>query len=109
MEHLPSRLRIFLYRGDNLMNRDRLLTFTSVLLMVLFAFHLTEDIVHGWEPGNINNLIGFTIIAVVYLYGTVVIQNHIVRYIINVLGGILAFGASFLHMSSPHFGEIART
>ena len=62
------------------------------------TFHLTDDIVRGFEPGGLKNIIG-VLIMVVWLYGTLVLAERRSGYIIILLGSIL--GSSSLH---PHEG-----
>ena len=45
------------------MKQNTLLTIASVLSILLFLLHLADDIVHGFEPGGLENLIGGTIWA----------------------------------------------
>jgi len=46
------------------MKHNITLTITSLLSIILVAFHLTDDIVRGIEPGRIASLIGILILAV---------------------------------------------
>ena len=92
------------------MKNSRLLTITSLLLILLFTFHLTDDIVHGFEPGGLNNLIGGTAILVVLLFGTLVLTERLAGYIITLLGGLLAFGVAGIHMNGAGVGgEFAKS
>ncbi len=76
----------------------------------MFTFHLTDDIVHGFEPGGLNNLIGGTAIIVVLLFGTLVLTERLAGYIITLLGGILAFGVAVIHMKGAGVGgEFAKS
>ena len=50
-----------------------MLTITSLLLVLLLTFHMSGDIVYGWEPGGVANLVGTVLISVVWLYGTLVL------------------------------------
>ena len=91
------------------MNRDRLLMILSLVLVLLFIFHLTDDIVHGYEPGGLSNLIGGVAILVVVLYGAILLNNRLSGYIIMLLGGLIAMAAPVLHMKGAGVGEIARS
>jgi len=75
-----------------------MLTVTSLLSILLLTFHLTDDIVRGFEPGGLNNLIGGVLILVVWLYGTLVLAQRRSGYIILVLGGLLSLSVPILHM-----------
>ena len=39
------------------------LTITSLLSILFMAFHLTDDIVRGMEPGGVSTLVGVLILA----------------------------------------------
>jgi hypothetical protein len=86
------------------MKHSVMLTITSLLSILLFTFHLTDDIVHGWEPGGLNNLIGGSLIMVVWLYGTLVLAERRSGYVIMLLGSLLAFGVAVLHMKGKGVG-----
>jgi hypothetical protein len=47
------------------MKPNAMLTIASLLSILFFTFHLTDDIVRGFEPGGLNNLIGGVLILVV--------------------------------------------
>ena len=73
-----------------------MLTISSLLSIVFFSFHLTDDIVRGFERGVIYNLTALPIF-VVWLYGTLVLAGRRSGYIIVLLGALLSFGVPFLH------------
>jgi hypothetical protein len=81
-----------------------MLTIASLLSVLLFSFHLTDDIVRGWEPGGLNNLIGGSIIMVVWLYGALVLAERRSGYVIIILGSLLSFGVPILHMKGKGVG-----
>ena len=54
--------------GEYRMKHNPLLTITSLLSLLLFTFHMSEDVVRGMEPGGLSNLIGGVLISVVWLY-----------------------------------------
>jgi hypothetical protein len=91
------------------MNRDRLLMILSLVLILLFMFHLTDDIVHGYEPGGLGDLIGGVAILVVYLYGAIMLNNRLSGYIIMLLGALVSMSAPVLHMKGAGVGDIARS
>src|ERR1044071_9412722 len=72
------------------LKRNALLTITSLFSILLFTFHLTDDIVRGWEPGGLNNLIGGVLIMVVWLCATLVLAQRRSGYIVLLLGGLLS-------------------
>jgi len=81
-----------------------MLTITSLLSVLLFTFHLTDDIVRGIEPGGLSNLIGGSLIMVVWLYGALVLAERRSGYVIMLLGSLLAFGVPVLHMKGKGVG-----
>ncbi|HWT02029.1 MAG TPA: hypothetical protein VN256_17400 [Pyrinomonadaceae bacterium] len=79
------------------MKRSVMLTITSLLSILFFTFHMSDDIVRGFEPGGLKNISGVLII-VVWLYGTLVLAERRSGYIIILLGSILGSGVPVLHM-----------
>ena len=79
------------------MNRSVLLTVTSLLSILLMTFHLSDDIVRGFEPGGVRNVTG-VLMLVVWLYGTTVLAGRRSGYIIILLGSILGSGVPVVHM-----------
>jgi hypothetical protein len=74
-----------------------MLTITSLLSILFFTFHLSDDIVRGMEPGGVKNISG-VLIMVVWLYGTLVLAERRSGYIIILLGSILGSGVPVAHM-----------
>ena len=79
------------------MNQTVMLTFTSLLSILLFTFHISEDIVRGMEPGGFKNISG-VVIVVVWLYGTLVLAGRRSGYIITLLGSLLGFVVLLAHL-----------
>jgi hypothetical protein len=79
------------------MNRTTMLTITSLLSILLMTFHLSDDIVRGFEPGGVKNVIG-VLMMVVWLYGTLVLAERRSGYIIILLFSILGSGVPVVHM-----------
>lgn len=79
------------------MKPNVLLTIASLLSILLFTFHLSDDIVRGIEPGGIKNVTG-VLMMVVWLYGTLVLAGRRSGYIIMLLGAILGSGVPVVHM-----------
>jgi hypothetical protein len=73
------------------------LTITSLLSVLLMAFHLTDDIVRGMEPGGVSTLVG-VLILVVWLYGTLVLAERRSGYVIILLMSMLGSGVPVIHM-----------
>lgn len=92
------------------MNGNLLLTISSLLSILFFIFHISDDIVRGFEKGDLSNLPAVPI-AVVWLYGTLVLAGRRSGYIIVLLGAILAAGIPVLHARGAGMagGRIANT
>jgi len=86
------------------MKHSVMLTITSLLSILFFTFHLTDDIVRGIEPGGISNLIGGGLISVVWLYGTLVLAERRSGYVIILLGALLSLAVPVLHMKGRGVG-----
>ena len=67
------------------MKNSIMLTITSLLLLLFLTFHLAGDIVYGYEPGGLANLIMVVPFSVVWLYGTLVLAERRSGYIIMLL------------------------
>lgn len=79
------------------MKRSVMLTITSLLSILLMTFHLSEDVVRGFEPGGLKNING-VIILVVWLFATLVLAGRRSGYIIILLGSILGTLVPIAHM-----------
>lgn len=79
------------------MKRNVILTITSLLSILLLTFHLSDDIVRGFEPGGPRNISG-VLMLVVWLYGTTALAGRRSGYIIILLGSILGSGVPIIHM-----------
>ena len=89
------------------MKRHLLLISASTFSILLCTFHLTDDIVHGWEPGTLPNLYALPIF-VAWLYGTLLLRNRRSGYIILLLGSLISLGIPFIHMSGRGIGTASR-
>ena len=76
------------------------LTITSLLSVVLFAFHWVDEVSRGMEAGTLSAL-GGVVILVVWLSGTLVLGDRRSGYVITLIGGILGLGVLILHMTGP--------
>jgi hypothetical protein len=92
------------------MKRSVMLTITSLLSILLMTFHLSDDIVRGFEPGGVKNISG-VLMLVVWLYGTLVLAERRSGYIIILLGSILGSGVPVIHMTGAGLvgGRIANS
>lgn len=89
------------------MKPNVLLTSASVLSILLCTFHLTDDIVHGWEPGTLRNLYALPIF-VVWLYGTLLLRKAPSGYFIMLLGSLVSLAIPVIHMSGRGIGIASR-
>ena len=78
------------------MKNNLTLTITSLLSILLLTFHLTDDIVRGFEKGGLMNLTAVPI-CVLWLYATLVLAGRRSGYIIILLASLLALGVPYLH------------
>ena len=72
------------------------LTITSLLSILLLTFHLSDDIVRGFEKGGLMNLTAVPI-CVLWLYATLMLARRRSGFIIILLGSLLAMGIPILH------------
>jgi hypothetical protein len=80
------------------MTHNVTLKITSLLSVLLFAFHWADEISRGMEVGTLSAF-GGVVILVVWLSGTLVLGDRRSGYIISLIGGILGLGVLVLHMS----------
>src|SRR6185369_11035432 len=78
-------------------NESVVLTVTSLISILLATFHLSDDIVRGFEPGGFRHVSGM-LIFVVWLYGTLVLAGRRSGYIILLLGSLLGSVMPLAHM-----------
>lgn len=83
--------------GPDTKYQNLLLTITSLLSILFTTFHVTDDVVRGFEPGgfkNIQTILTFS----VWLYGTLALSGRRSGYIIMLLGALLGCLVSVAHM-----------
>lgn|SRR5574341_227570 len=92
------------------MKHNLTLTISSLLSLLFFTFHLTDDIVRGFEKGGVSNLTAVPIF-VVWLYGTLALAGRRSGYVIILLGSLLSLAALVLHTRGTGLvgGRIANT
>ncbi len=73
------------------------LTITSLLSILLFTFHVSDDVARGFEPGGLKNVFGILILAV-WLYGTLALAGRRLGYVIMFLGSLLGSFVPVVHM-----------
>ena len=86
------------------MKHSVMLTIASLLSILFFTLHLADDIVRGFEPGGLSNLIGGVLISVVWLYAALVLAERRSGYIILFLGSLLALAVPVVHMRGKGVG-----
>jgi len=90
------------------MKPNAILTISSLLLILFLTFHIADDIVFGYEPGGLSNLVWTVLITVVWLYGTLVLAERRSGYIIIFLGSLLAMFVPYIHMKGKGVGAASR-
>jgi hypothetical protein len=90
------------------MKHNVTLTITSLLSLLFLTLHLTDDIVRGFEPGGLSNLIMTVLISVVWLYGTLVLAGRRSGYIIIIILSLLSLGVPVIHMKGKGVGVTSR-
>lgn len=78
------------------MNRHRMLIVTALLSNLLLQLHLADDILIS-GPRGLTNLTGIAVFLV-YLIGTLLLDERRSGYLIMFFGGIIAAGMPVLHM-----------
>jgi len=86
------------------MKNSVMLTITSLLLLLFLTFHLADDIVRGFEPGGLSNLVVTVLISVVWLYGTLVLAERRSGYIIMLLLSLFSLVVPYVHMKGKGVG-----
>ncbi len=77
------------------MKHNVMVTIASLLSILFMTFHMTYDL---RQAQSAFSNIATTAILVTWLYGTLVLAERRSRYVIILLGSILATGGSLVHM-----------
>lgn len=85
------------------MKPSGMLTVASLVSIVLLSLHIAEDIVLGFAPGGLTNLLGIAVL-VVYLCGALLLSGRRTGLIIMLLGSIIAAGMPVIHMTGAGVG-----
>ena len=85
------------------MSENTQLTTASLLSLLLFSLHVADDIVRGFEPGDLSN-IGALPIFLVWLYATLMLAERRVGYIIILLASLMGSAVPVLHMMGNGIG-----
>ena len=89
------------------MKHNVMLTITSLLSILFLTFHLTDDIIRGFEKGGVSNLTAVPIL-VVWLYATLVLAERRSGYVIILLGSLLGSGMPVIHFMGKGVGLASR-
>ena len=92
------------------MRHNRTLVMTSLLSIFLVLFHVSEDIVRGFEPGGFKHI--QTILTMsLWTYGTVALSGRRSGYVLMLLGALLGSLVAVAHMRGPGLvgGRIANS
>ena len=81
------------------MKQSVLLAITSMITLLFLTLHLADDIVRGFEKGVPSNLLAVPI-AVIWLYGTLVLAERRSGYVIVFLGSLLGAYVPYLHFKA---------
>jgi len=90
------------------MKDNVMLTISCLLSIILTTFHITSDIVLGFETAR-PSILNIAPILVVYLYAALVLAGLRSGYIIILLFSILGLYIPYLHMGGKHIGEVAKS
>ena len=82
---------------------DRLLAVMAVLAALLASFHFADDIVRGFERGQLWNFNGIFVLGA-WLAGPLMLARRRSGYIIVLLLSILGLGIPYLHMRGRGVG-----
>jgi amino acid transporter len=80
-----------------------ILVVTSLLSIFFMMLHLADDIVRGFEPGDLSNYTG-VLILVVWLYATLVLAERRSGYVILLIASLLGSFVPVLHMKGAGLG-----
>ena len=90
------------------MKESVMLTIASLVTLLLLLCHMAGDIVYGYEPGGLANLLVVVPVAGVWLYGTLMLSERRSGYIIMLLGSLIAMFVPYVHMRGKGVGLASR-
>jgi len=91
------------------MKTNVLLAIASLLSILFFTFHLSDDIVRGIEKGGVGNLSALPTLGL-WLYAALVLGERRLKYIIILLASLLSLLMPIAHMTLGHgLARIAKT
>ena len=97
-------------QGEYQMKHDVMLIITSLLSILFFSIHHTDDVLRGRAPGGLSNLVP-VLILVVWLYATLVLAGRRAGYVVILVLSLLASAIPVLHMRGSGLlgGDIANS
>jgi len=85
------------------MKHHVMLTITSLLSILLLTFHLADDIIRGYSPGGVANMVAMAVL-VVWLYAALMLPERRSGYVISLLFSLFASGIPVIHMTGLGLG-----
>lgn len=79
------------------MKQSDVLSWTSILSVLLLALHISQDIVFGFDRGGLNQLVGVAILLGI-AGGAVLLRERASGKVIMLLGGLMAAAMLPIHM-----------
>ena len=89
------------------MKQNLMLVVTSLLSILLLTFHLSDDIVRGFEKGGVSNLTAVPLV-VAWLYGTLLLAGRRSGYVIILLFSLLGSYVPVVHFMGKGVGAGSR-
>lgn len=88
-------------------DRDKALFVLAPLIVVLLTAHVSQDVVYGFEEGDLSDLIAAAI-AGAWLYATLALTGRRAGYLLLLIASFLAPVVCLAHMSGDGVGEDVR-
>jgi hypothetical protein len=86
------------------MKYDGVVTGTSLLAVLLVTLHVAGDIARGLEAGKLVDLLILVLVAVVWLYATLVLPGRRAGYVILLVGALIGLVIPVVHMKGAGIG-----
>ena len=80
------------------MKADKGVMVMALIIVALLTFHLSQDVVYGYEPSGLSNLIAVPFVAV-WLYATLALAGRRAGYLLLLFGSFFAAIVPVIHMS----------
>ena len=81
------------------MKNSTMLTIVALLNFFLLTGHIAGDIVYGWEPGKLTNLVVTVLVSGVWISAAILLAGRRSGYIILLVGSLLGLFVPYVHMS----------